>query len=76
MSEKEKMLSGELYNANYDEELIKERDTAKDLCFEFNNLKPSDREEQRKILEKLIITALEKIQFPQRREFYLIEIKI
>lgn len=54
MSEKEKMLSGELYNANYDEELIKERDTAKDLCFEFNNLKPSDREKQRKILEKLL----------------------
>ena len=25
MTEKEKMLAGEIYNANYDEELIKER---------------------------------------------------
>lgn len=25
MSEKDKMLAGEIYNANYDEELIKER---------------------------------------------------
>lgn len=33
MTEKEKMLKGELYNANYDKELIKERQNIKDLCF-------------------------------------------
>ena len=30
MTEKEKMLAGEIYNANYDEELIKERIEVKD----------------------------------------------
>ncbi|MCF2625032.1 sugar O-acetyltransferase [Fusobacterium perfoetens] len=42
-----------LYNANYDEELIKERIIAKDLCYEYNQLKPSDLENQRKIIKKL-----------------------
>ena len=42
MTEKEKMLAGELYNANYDEELINERNIAKEKCFEYNNIKPSD----------------------------------
>ena len=46
MTEKEKMLAGELYDANYNIELEKEREKAKDLCFEFNNLKPSNREKQ------------------------------
>ena len=54
MSEKEKMLRGEIYNANYDEELENERYIAKDICFEFNNLKPSDREKQRKCLNKIL----------------------
>ena len=42
MSEKDKMISGEIYNANYDEELIKERIKVKDKCYEYNNIKPSD----------------------------------
>ena len=41
MTEKEKMLLGEIYNANYDEELIKERQIVKDLCYEYNKIKPS-----------------------------------
>ena len=32
MSEKDKMLAGELYDANYNEELIKDRYKAKDIC--------------------------------------------
>ena len=32
MSEKDKMLAGELYDANYDKELIKDRYKAKDIC--------------------------------------------
>ena len=36
MSEKDKMLAGELYDANYDKELIKDRYKAKDVCFEYN----------------------------------------
>ena len=54
MTEKEKMKNKMLYNANYDEELIKERIIAKDLCYEYNQLKPSDLENQRKIIKKLL----------------------
>ena len=42
MNEKEKMLVGELYDANYNEDLIKERYIAKDKCYEYNQLKPSN----------------------------------
>ena len=38
MTEKEKMLLGEIYNANYDETLIQERTVTQDLCYEYNNL--------------------------------------
>ena len=41
MTEKEKMLCGELYNAG-DFELIKDRTVAKDMCFEYNKLSSSD----------------------------------
>ena len=41
-TEREKMLAGEIYDANYDEELLSERLKAKDICFEYNNLKPSE----------------------------------
>ena len=47
MTEKEKMLAGLIYDANYDEELLKERMKAKDLCFEYNYLvKPSEVKKQ------------------------------
>ena len=42
MNEKEKMLAGELYDANYNENLIKERYWVKDKCYEYNQLKPSN----------------------------------
>lgn len=53
MGEKEKMLAGELYDANYDEQLIKERYIAKDKCYEYNNLKPSAYEEKTRIIKEL-----------------------
>lgn len=53
MSEKEKMLKGEIYNANYDEELFKERQYAKELCYEYNNLRPSELEKRKEIVRKL-----------------------
>ncbi len=46
MSEKDKMLAGEIYNANYDEGLIKERIKVADECFEYNNIKPSNIEDR------------------------------
>ena len=54
MTEREKMEKGYLYDANYNEEIIKEREKAKDLCFEYNNLKPSDIDNQRAIMSKLL----------------------
>ena len=54
MTEKEKCNTGQLYNANYDTELLKERSNCKDLCFKFNQLLPSNEEEQTKLLKKII----------------------
>ena len=54
MSEKEKMLLGEIYDANYDEELMNERIKAKDLCYEYNHLKPSQTNERIEIMKKLL----------------------
>lgn len=53
MSEKDKMLAGELYDANYDKELINDRYKAKDICYRYNNLKPSDIEKKEEIIKKL-----------------------
>jgi maltose O-acetyltransferase len=52
-SEKEKMLSGDYYNAD-DEELIRERNYAKNLIFEYNHSKPSEKEKKQEIILKLI----------------------
>lgn len=54
MTEKEKMLAGEIYNANYDEELIKERYISKDKCYEYNNIKPSNIEERKKLMKTIL----------------------
>lgn len=54
MTEKEKMLSGMLYNANYDQEIINERTKTQDLCFEYNNLKPSNLIERDKVLRAIL----------------------
>lgn len=53
MTEKEKMLKGEIYNANYDKELEEERLKAKDICYEYNNLKPSMLKEREEIIKSL-----------------------
>ncbi|MCT8975069.1 sugar O-acetyltransferase [Clostridium sp. CX1] len=54
-SEKEKMLAGDFYNAG-DEELVKERDFARDLTFQFNYTKPSEKERRQELLKQLIVT--------------------
>lgn len=65
MTEKEKMLAGELYDANYNVDLEKEREQAKDLCYEFNNLKPSNREKQISILKELLGKTKETFRIEQ-----------
>lgn len=52
MSNKDKMLNGEYY-INWDEELTLERERAKDLLFDFNNLRPTLRNEREQIIRKL-----------------------
>ena len=52
LNEKEKMLSGEIYDAS-DKHLIKERNIAKDLCFEYNHLQPSKLKERKALIKKL-----------------------
>lgn len=54
MDEKEKMLAGELYDANHDKDLIRDREIAKDLCFEYNNLRPSNIEARNELLKHLL----------------------
>ena len=54
MTEKEKMLAGELYDANYNEDLIKERYTVKDKCLEYNNMKPSDLENRKELMKTIL----------------------
>ena len=51
-TEKQKMLNEELYNAG-GEELTKEREYAKDLCYDYNHLRPSENEKMKEIIKKL-----------------------
>lgn len=54
MTEKEKMLAQKMYDANYDREILEERTKAKELCYDFNNLRPSDEAGQQEVLRKLL----------------------
>ena len=54
MDEKEKMLAGELYDANYNKDLMEERLIAKDKCFEYNNIKPSKIEERKELMRQIL----------------------
>ena len=53
MTEKEKCAAGILYDANYDERLLQERDICKDICFEYNNTKPSQLSAKKQLLKQL-----------------------
>ena len=64
MTEKQKMLDGKLYNAMSDPQLIKERQHCKTLCFNYNNLNPSDTPKRGKVIKKL---------FGKTKDSFLIE---
>ncbi len=53
MTEKEKMLNGLIYDAD-DKELVNDRLACKDLCYEFNNLKPSEVEKKSAVIKKIL----------------------
>lgn len=54
MTEKEKMLSQRLYNANDERYLAGDRDRARELCYDFNMLRPAAYEAQRAIMQELL----------------------
>lgn len=54
MTEKEKMQRQMLYDGNYCAELLGEQKIAKDLCHEYNMLRPSDEEAQKRIMRTLL----------------------
>ena len=54
MNELEKMKLGMWYDANYDEELIKLREEAQSLCYDYNHTRPNKIEERNKILKELL----------------------
>ena len=54
MTEKEKKQMGLLYDANYDADLMAERIRAKELCYDYNMLRPSDIDGQKEVMKKLL----------------------
>lgn len=54
MTEKEKIKYGVLYDANYDTNLIAEREKAAELCYDFNHLRPSEHNKADHILSQLL----------------------
>ena len=54
MTEWEKAQKGYLYDAYYDKEIVEARTRCADLCYEFNNLRPSDTEKQQELLKKIL----------------------
>ena len=55
MSELEKSINGDLYNAS-DKELQNLRSKCKLLCFEYNNTSPLDIDKKRKIIDENPLT--------------------
>lgn len=53
MTEKEKAEAGCLYDANYDENLLADRAVARELCFQYNHLPPSQEDGRQEIIKKL-----------------------
>lgn len=54
MTEKEKMLSYILYDANNDKQLIHERALCQELCYEYNLTRPSNMLDKESIMRKLL----------------------
>ena len=52
MTEKEKMLAGEIYSA-VDPEVIKELEVTRDKIFEYNSLRPSETQRMKEIIKEL-----------------------
>ena len=54
MTEKEKCQQGLLYDANYDKELLADREKAKEVLYDYNRLRPSQQSEKTQILKSFL----------------------
>lgn len=54
MTEREKLEKGFWYDANFDAELLKEREDAEDLCYALNQTSPKMKEERESIMSRLL----------------------
>lgn len=54
MTEKEKMAAGMIYDANYDPQLIAERLECKELCRDYNDLRPKDADGRKSMLHRIL----------------------
>lgn len=65
MTEKEKMLAGMIYDANNDAALIEERLVCKELCRDYNDLRPRDAEGREALLRRILGAAGEGLLIEQ-----------
>jgi len=54
MTERERMLRGEIYDANHDAQLVNERVRCKEKCHEYNLLRPSDTAGRSRLLAEML----------------------
>lgn len=54
MTEREKMEAGLWYDANFDQDLLKEREEAETLYFQFNQTSPKDAKKKEELLKELL----------------------
>ena len=64
MNEREKRLAGELYDG-VNEDLVKDLYQVKDLCYEYNHIKPSKVEERKEVMKKILGKHKEKFLIEQ-----------
>lgn len=58
---KRKNVSRKWYDANFDQDLINERARAKDICFELNHTKPSDKNKRKELIDELFQTTTDNV---------------
>lgn len=56
-SEKAKAKAGKLYDANNDIELVSEREACKEVCYELNSLRPSQKKERESIIRPATLSV-------------------
>lgn len=54
LTQKERMVQGLWYDANYDPDLLQERDRADSLCFALNQCPPCEQDRRKQLLEQLM----------------------